>query len=492
MTSIMIVEDEFIVAQDLAVSLTDMGYEVCGSSESGESAMERAKKERPDLIIMDIVLKGTMDGIQTAQNMREQFDIPIIFLTAFADQALLERAKIAEPFGYLLKPFTNKELRSAIEIGLYRAEMEKKLRVSEKRFRDMANLLPSVICEVDAAWRVTFINKTGLKLFKLSKDDVAQGVYITEFFPAEEQTEMLKRFAQALSGQILDSTECQMTDKEGTILSLIVNSAPTREGDIITGVRISIVDITEIKRLQLRLRQAWKMEAIAALAGGIAHEYNNALANIVGYVQLMKLNQPKHVEVEQFADKIMASAQRMSSLTDQILAFARGGKYWPRSASLNEFVQNEFSLIRPSLQPEIEVITELQDDVILVEMDDSQFKFVLAALLANASEAMGNRGRIYIKTKNVTVDEKSSSEKAGLKPGLYACLQVEDNGSGMDEDTRQRIFEPFFSTKYSGRGLGMAAVYGIIKNHGGWIGVDSTLNSGTVVSIFIPGTDLSL
>ena len=488
MTSIMIVEDEFIVSQDLADSLTDMGYEVCGSFKSGESAMEQVKNERPDLIIMDIVLKGTLDGIQTAQNMREQFDIPIIFLTAFADQALLERAKMAEPYGYLLKPFTKKELRSAIEIGLYKAEMEKKLRESEKRFRDMANLLPSVICEIDAAWRVMFINKAGLKLFKLSKDNVTQGVRITEFFPDEEQTEMLRRFTQVLSGQILDSTECQMTDKEGTILSLIVNSAPIREGDIITGVRISIVDITEIKRLQIRLRKAWKMEAIAALAGGIAHEFNNALANIVGYVELMKLNQPEHFEVKQFANKIMASANRMTSLTDQILAFARGGKYWPRFASLNEFVQNELSLIRPSLDPAIEVITELQDDVILVEMDDQQFQFVMAAQL----EAMGNHGRINIKTKNVTVDEQSASRKAGLKPGLYACLQIEDNGSGMDEDTRQRIFEPFFSTKYSGRGLGMAAVYGIIKNHEGWIGVDSALNSGTVVSIFIPGTDLSL
>jgi len=484
----MIVEDEFIVAQDLAVSLTEMGYEVCGSFETGESAMQKAQNQRPDLVIMDIVLKGKWDGVQTAKKMHAQFDIPIIFLTAFANQALIERAKLAEPFGYLLKPFTKKELQSAIEISLYKVEMEKKLRASEKRFRNMADLLPTVIFELDATQRITFINKAGITLFRLSKDDVAQGVNILELLPAEQQNKARKRFAQVLSGQRLGSTEYRMRNKEGVELSLIVNSAPIREDDTTTGVRASIVDITEIKKLQLQLRQAWKMEAIATLAGGIAHEFNNALMPIVAYADLLKLKRPKSIIIEKYVDNVMTSVDRMSDLTQQMLAYARGGKYYPRLASLNDFVQNALAVIRDSIDPAIKVVTEMQNDVALIEIDESQFKFVLTALVTNACEALANSGCIWIKTKNMIVDESLANQNAGLKSGSYACLQVEDNGSGMDDKTRQRIFEPFFSSKFPGRGLGMAAVYGIIKNHGGWIGVDSKMNSGTVVSIYLPET----
>jgi PAS domain S-box-containing protein len=490
MTSIMIVEDEFIVAQDLEVSLTEMGYDVCGIYETGESAMQQARQQRPDLAIMDIMLKGKLDGIQTAQKMQAQFDVPIIFLTAFANQALLERAKMIEPFGYLLKPFTKKELQSAIEIGLYKAGMEKKLRASEKRFREMADLLPTVICEIDAARRVTFINSSGLELFGLSQEDVAQGVNIMEFVLAEEHAKAQKRFEQVLSGHILGSTEYLMRDRKGAELTLIVNSAPIRENGAVTGVRTSIVDITEIKKLQVQLRQAWKMEAIATLAGGIAHEFNNALTIIVAHADLLKLQQPDDDTTTKYLDNITTSVDRMSGLTRQMLAYARGGKYYPRCASLNDFVQHALALIRKSIDPAVTIAAEPQDDVIVVEMDEKQFQFVLAALITNACEAMETGGRIRIKTQNIDVDETMAGRNEGLKPGFYACLQVEDNGCGMDAKTRQRIFEPFYSTKFTGRGLGMAAVYGIIKNHGGWTGVESALNEGTLVTIYLPETKL--
>jgi len=488
MTSIMIVEDEFIVAQDLAVSLTEMGYDICGIFESGESAMQQARRQRPDLAIMDIMLKGRLDGIQTAQKMQSQYDVPIIFLTAFANQALLERAKMIEPFGYLLKPFTKKELQSAIEIGLYKAGMEKKLRASEKRFREMADLLPTVICEVNAGRRVTFINSSGLELFGLSKDDAAQGVDLMEFLSDDEKAKAQERFIQVMSGKKLGSTEYRMQDKKGAELTLIVNSAPIRENGAVIGARLSIVDITEIKKLQVKLRQAWKMEAIATLAGGIAHEFNNALTIIVAHADLLKLQQPGDATAKKYLANIMTSVDRMSGLTRQMLAYARGGRYYPRITSLNDFVQNALSSIRKSKDPAITIETELQDDVIVVEMDEKQFQFVLEALIANACEAMKAGGRIRVKTQNIYVDEALAGRNEGLKPGFYACLLVEDNGCGMDPTTRQRIFEPFYSTKFTGRGLGMAAVYGIIKNHGGWTGVDSKPNEGTQVTIYLPET----
>jgi PAS domain S-box-containing protein len=377
----------------------------------------------------------------------------------------------------------NQELKKEIR---ERQKADGALRQSEKQFKDMADLLPSVICETDTTQRITFINKAGLELFKLTKNETDQGVYITDFLPGKAKTMARKRLTQVLNGEILGSAEFQMIDKKGAELSLILNSAPIREGDTITSVRISIVDVTELKKLQLRLRQAWKMEAITTLAGGIAHEFNNALSVIVANIDLLRSEQPDNIHIQKHADDITTSTARMADLTKQMLAYARGGKYWLQSVSLNDIVQNALSLIRHSLNPAIEVITELQNDVASVEIDVSQFQLVLTALVTNACEAMQNSGRICIRTQNTVVDEKLAGQNAGLKPGVYVCLQIEDNGPGMDENTRQRIFEPFFSTKFPGRGMGMAAVYGIVKNHDGWIGVDSRLDIGTVVSIFLP------
>jgi signal transduction histidine kinase len=208
---------------------------------------------------------------------------------------------------------------------------------------------------------------------------------------------------------------------------------------------------------------------------------------VIGHVDLIRSEQTDHTHLEEYTDNIMKSAERMTALTKQMLAYARGGKYAPRFACLNDFVREAFVAIRYSLPPVVKIATELQDDAAMVEIDGSQFQFVLNALLSNACEAMENIGRIWIRTRNIAVDEKMARQYAGLIPGLYACLQMEDNGPGMDDKTRQKIFEPFFSTKFPGRGMGMAAIYGIVKNHNGWIGVDTEPGSGTLVSIFFPG-----
>jgi signal transduction histidine kinase len=245
----------------------------------------------------------------------------------------------------------------------------------------------------------------------------------------------------------------------------------------------------EILQYERQLQQAQKLEAIATLAGGIAHEFNNALSAVVGYFELLKLDFLENEKVLNDIEYIQPSIERMSDLTSQLLAYAQGGKYCPQKISINNFVLEGLPTIRPALSQSIDIDLDLLPDIWLIEADILQMQMVLAACLTNACEAIDEEGRIEISTQNVIIDKQVSQDSSGLSDGRYVSLAIEDNGRGMDESTRQRLFEPFYTTKFQGRGLGMAAVYGIIRNHGGWIKVDSEVGRGTRVIIYFPSVD---
>jgi two-component system cell cycle sensor histidine kinase/response regulator CckA len=171
------------------------------------------------------------------------------------------------------------------------------------------------------------------------------------------------------------------------------------------------------------------------------------------------------------------------------LAYARGGKYWPINISLSEFVEETLPMIQHKIPSVICVRTNLAGDIFSVEADMTQMHMALSAVVINAAEAIEGKGQITIRTSNKEIDEGIAKYNPGLKPGRYSCLTVQDDGKGMDAETKRKIFEPFFTRKFQGRGLGMAAAYGIVKNHGGWISVESQLGKGTVVRIYLPAVE---
>lgn len=248
-------------------------------------------------------------------------------------------------------------------------------------------------------------------------------------------------------------------------------------------------DITERKHMEAQLRKIKKLEAISTLSEGIAHEFNNALNVVSGNIELLQMALPDHAEVITFGQEAMASIERLKRLTNQLHAYARGGKYRAEAIHLSDYIEKALPAISPKLGSGIVIDTDLSAGISMISADTDQLYVVLSAVLTNASEAMegtGAAGRIHIRTRDEEIDEAFASEHSGIEPGTYVALTIEDNGKGMDEETKNRIFDPFFTTKFQGRGLEMPAVYGIIKNHNGYIYVESELGKGTTVYIFMP------
>ena len=365
--------------------------------------------------------------------------------------------------------------------------------------------------------KLKFFSKSGEVIFSSdSKDigDINDKRYFHEIVAKGKiYAEVIQKDTESLEGQKMEADVVEtyvplMKDKaflgafeiyyDITAKKAELDSLLSRSSMVLFGLAFALLSVisitlfrekkttTERKNIQARLQEAQKMEAIATLAGGIAHEFNNALCAVIPNIDLLKSKLPDNEEINKHTQPIHTSAQRMAHLTSQLLAYARGGKYRPQQISLNNLVQDTLPFMKHLIKAGIVVETDLSEDSCYVEADLTQLQMVLLAVMVNASEAIEDAGCIRLTIRPAQIDGEFAKGHFDLKPGSYISLTVEDNGSGMSEETRIRVFEPFFTTKFQGRGLGMAAVYGIVKNHDGLVMVDSELGKGTVVRIYLP------
>ena len=373
-----------------------------------------------------------------------------------------------------------------------RKQAEEALRESERRFREMADLLPSSICEMDLNLKLTYVNNLGLETFGYTQDEFDAGFSGMDIIHPEDREKVATHLGQIVNGTEIGLIEYRMTKKDGTKLVALVNTSPIYEDGQISGVRASVTDITEQKKLQGELLRVNKMESIATLAGGIAHEFNNTLIGIMGNIELLKMNSPEDERIDKYLETMKSAGHRMSRLTAQLLAYAEGGKYQPKNLKLDDFVVETLPILQHDLNPALRVETHFPRDISYISADNAQMQMILSAILSNSNEAIEDKGLIRITAENKDVDDDFTKQHPGLEPGSYVCLTVEDDGKGMDEETKDGIFEPFFTTKFQGRGMGMAAVFGIVKNHNGQIFVDSELGKGTLVRIYLPAIEVEI
>ena len=371
---------------------------------------------------------------------------------------------------------------------------EKALQESERRYRNLYNNTPVMLFSVNREDRLTSASNKWLEAMDYKRDEVI-GRHMFDFFTPESRRDAVESaFREFYKSGRMTNQPVHLATKTGIVREVLLSAIAERdeEGNY-AGALAFVVDLTETRlaekerlRLSSRLQQAQKMEAIATLAGGIAHQFNNALAVILGNLELIQMDGPPDEELLRFIKPINQSGQKMVQLTSQLLAYARGGKFQTQALPAALFVKDTLRLVGHSMAPYVDLETDLDPNADFIEVDQTQMQMLLAAILSNASEAIEEQGKVRITLANVAVDEKMAQQYTGLKTGTMVCLKISDNGKGMTPQTCNRIFEPFYTTKFTGRGLGMAAVYGIVKKHGGYVYVDSQIGQGTTVTIFLP------
>ncbi len=362
------------------------------------------------------------------------------------------------------------------------------LKESEEKFRTLFLESKDVFYISEPQGRFLDINPAGVELFGYSSKEELLSIDIPRDLYAYPQDR--KKFVDIVdrTGYARDY-EVHMKRKNGERLTVLITSTAMRDKTgRLTAFRGIIRDVTERKRLEEQLLQSQKMEAVGQLAGGIAHDFNNILTAVTGYsgMVLKKLRDDDPLKL--YVEHIRAAAEQAASLTHSLLAFSRKQVMNPRPVALNEIVNKVEKLLFRLIGEDIELRTVLAKGELTIVADSVQIEQVLINLATNARDAMPGGGSLTIETWEQVMAAEAARRHNGMRPGSYAVMTVTDTGTGMTDSTRQKIFEPFFTTKEVGKGtgLGLAMVYGIVKQHEGTIAVSTTPGQGTVFTVYLP------
>ena len=500
---ILIVDDEARMRDSLKVLLSNEGYNIHTGC-NGREAIECLNKDSYDIVLLDMIMPD-MDGCQVMDYIKSKhLDTMVIIMTGHASVDLAVECLKREAYDYLRKPFDFEQLPARVKNTVDQIKLKKeneivsgKLEVTEQRYRYLVDASPDIIYTLNPEGEIAFINGAVESLLGCSAEQLVSEHYTDIIFgddlnKAKYHFNERRTGSRATSGVELrlkisnnghDPDNCLVIE----LKSMGIYDKPVNETDKkFMGTYGVARDIGDRKRLEAQLLQSQKMEAIGTLAGGIAHDFNNLLMGIMGRISLIKhdigLNHPQYKHFKDIED----IAKRGADLTKQLLGFAMGGKYEVKPTDINKLIEKCSDMFGRT-RKESKIHTTLQKDVCVVEIDRSQIEQVLLNLFVNAWHAMPGGGDIFIKTKNISLNDDDVMPY-GIKPGEFVMVSVTDTGVGMDKETRQHIFEPFFTTKKLGRGtgLGLASAYGIIKNHGGLINVNSKKGEGTTFDFYLP------
>ena len=483
---ILIVEDEGLIAADIQKRLERLGYSVPVIAHSGEEAIRSARSTPFDLVLMDIRIQGDLDGIDAAQEMKA-LDMPVVYVTAYADQETVNRAKLTEPFGYILKPITDGDLRSTVQISLYKHEMERRLRTSEAWLSTTLRSVGDGIIATNTDGEVVFVNPVAEGLTSWTAAD-AHGRMLMEVL--ELCAEATRRPAK---NPILDlspgeTRNYSLISKAGLVTTVEVECFENRSADQVLGAIVAVRDITRRQEVEGRLMQSERMEAIANMAGGLAHDFNNQLTVILGYAH--ELAARLSGEEQGQALRIQHAASAANAVTGQLLTLSRRDGTRIEVLNVNEVICELQPLISQSLGKNRTLTTNLGSPLGYIRCDRNQLKQVLLNLALRARDAMPAGGSLRVESSTTEIDP-DSPEAQLQRPGQYVRLRVVDSGIGMDRSTLARIFEPSFT---AATGLGLSLAHSIVVQNGGYVTATSDLSRGTSFEILMPciGTFLGL
>ncbi len=502
--SILVVEDDGILALMLQGILEGRGYTVLGPLPTAEEALALLGRQQADLVLLDIELAGRMNGIEAAAIIKSDHDLPVIFLTGFSQEGLLDEALASEPYGCLVKPVAEESLVATIRLALsrHRRDLQHRQRLGDALRQlgehralqlSLVENIPLPVFAKDRTGRYIVCNSAYKDFFGKSDEEIL-GLDAYAIHPPELAGFYSDKDEELLRTGTLQHYETKVRHRNGELRDGIVHKAVLRgEDGTVVGLVGTILDITERNRaeeentrLQRQLLQAQKMEAIGTLAGGIAHDFNNILGAVIGYTEIIRDDSPPDSTLLHDLEQILLAANRAKDLVSQILAFSRQSEMTRVPLQPAQMIRETVKLLRASLPATITIVADINTATLPVLADPIQFHQLLMNLGSNAGHAMEDKGGTLTIALEAVHDP--SLPQGGHDHAVR--LTVSDTGSGISEDIRDRIFDPYFTTKGPGKGTGMglAIVHGIVTAWGGSIVCESRPGKGTTFTITLPAT----
>ena len=495
-SKILIVEDDRIVARDIQQQLARIGHVAVGITARGEDVATLVLENRPDLVLMDIRLEGKLDGIDVAHQIHERSGIPVIFLTAYADEETVRRARVTEPFGYLLKPFEDSQLRTTIEMALYKHAAERKLRESERRYAVTLSSIGDAVIATDELLRVTFMNPVAEKLTGWTQTE-AIGLPLIEIFRIinEDTRQTVDNPAAKVlrSGVVVGlANHTMLVARDGRETPIDDCGSPIiDDGGEVTGTVLVFRDITDrrqsdgaLRRAQAELAAVGQRTMLGELAVAIAHEVGQPVAainiNCDALLRMLRADSPDLERVRAATERASRDARRAADIFARIRdLFSRSGGPPPAAVDLNEAIEEVVALKRNEIRNVgVTLQMELSDDHPHALCDRVQLQQVIVNLIMNAIQAMhgaGNgRNQLLIRTERIGDAEVQATFR--------------DTGIGVEPSKMDQMFGAFYTTKPDGMGMGLWISRSIVEKHKGRLWATANDGPGLTIALTLPWT----
>jgi len=481
---ILLVEDHPESRRTLQRLIEQRGHEVVAVDSAEEAELELRKQPFP-FLILDWMLPGK-SGVELCQELRAApngEELFILLVTARDDAQDLEQALAAGANDYLIKPLdparlnvrlsvAERRIRALAERNQARAELQEAV----GKMTDILEKTSDGFFAVDRDWKFTFVNRQAEKLLDRHREDLIGKDFWVEL-PEFTRDAFEKNYRRAMSEQV--AVEFEASDASGKVWFELL-AYPSGGG-----VSVFLRDVTDRKRVEEERLTTGKLESLGTLAGGIAHDLNNLLTIISGNIGLAQIEAPESpANLLSFLSRAGEAAQHAAQLSNQLLTFSKGGAPLKRVVSISDLVTQaaEFSLHGSNLRSDLDI----QADLWRSAVDPAQIEQVINALVINAREAMPHGGIVRVSARNLEIDANSGLP---IRPGRYVKIQVADNGGGIEKKLVTKIFDPYFTTKSTGAGLGLSISYSVVKKHGGLLHLERTSADGSTFTFYLPATD---
>ncbi len=493
---LLLVEDEENDAELLLQDLERGGLRVEWERvETGEGLSAALDRQEWDALLSDFRLPRFSGPEALALCKARGLDLPFIIVSGTVSEADAVDSMKAGAHDFVgknnlarLRPALARELREA-ESRKARRQAEQALHQTEAQYRQLVESVHAIVWRADCrTFRFTFVSPEAEAILGHPASQWSEPGFWEAHLHPDDREEAVASWRRAVQRENGQHAEYRMLRADGAavwlrdVVSVVPGPRAPRE---LIGV---MVDVSERRELEAQLLHSQKMEAIGQLAGGVAHDFNNLLGVIIGYGNLALAQPTLDARTRGRLEQIRAAADRAVGLTRQLLAFSRKQLLQPRVLDLNTVVTSLEEMLRRLIGEHIHLVALRVRDLWPARADPGQIEQVIINLAVNARDAMPAGGTLTLETANVELDESYARAHVGARPGPHVMLAVTDTGTGMDEKTRRHLFEPFFTTKKTGEGtgLGLATVYGIVKQSGGHIGVESEQGKGTSFKVYLP------